>query len=184
MFGFSAAFKKTMADLEKTAPQFMQLSQDLNTLYWQKEDARITLGHQLRDLDKMPPGRDEGEAFFNEFLDEMESKAVERLRDNFAAFARNRDIIAEPGRVRTAGLNALDPRYRLDYGLDAFLIDAMRAAIPDLLKKIDWPINEISNETRLARMEKLRADIETLNAERDAIGEKMAAFGITPKRPD
>jgi hypothetical protein len=176
-------FKTALSEIEKIAPQFTQLSQKLNGLYWQKEEERIALSYELRDLDQLPPGRDEGEAFFNEFLDEMESKAVERLQNNFSAFAQNRGLHTEPGRVRTAAINALDPRYRLDFGLDAFLIPAMRAAVPDLLQFIHWPINPIGNEGRLARMEKLRADIEALNAERDAIGEKLAGFGITPKRP-
>lgn len=184
MSGFSAAFKKTMADLENTGPQFIQISRDLNDLYWQKEAARCTLLHQLRDLDQLPPGRDEGEAFFNEFLDEMEAKATERLRDSFAAFARTRNLIAHQDHLHSVAMNALDPRYRLDLGLDAFLIDAMRAAIPSLLDKIHWPVNAMTDAQRRERMDKLLANAETLSAEREAIGEKMAAFGITPKRPD
>ena len=179
----AAEMKSVISELEKAAPQFMELSQKLNALFWQKEEERIALSHDLRDLNQMPPGADEGELFFNEFLNEMESKAIERLRDNFAAFTRNRELHTEPGRVKTAAINALDPRYRLDYGLDAFLIPAMRQAIPDLLKAIDWPVNPIGNAERLAKMDKLRADIEALNAERDAIGAKLAGFGITPKRP-
>ena len=179
----ASEFKTALSEIEKIAPQFTQLSQKLNGLYWQKEEERIALSYDLRDLDQLPPGQDEGELFFNEFLNEMEAKAVERLRDNFAQFARNRELHTEPGRVRTAAINALDPRYRLDFGLDAFLIPAMRQAIPDLLKAIDWPVNPIGNAERLAKMDKLRADIEALNAERDAIGAKLAGFGITPKRP-
>ena len=179
----ASEFKTALSEIEKIAPQFTQLSQKLNGLYWQKEEERIALSYDLRDLDQLPPGQDEGETFFNDFLNEMEAAAVARLRDNFSAFAANRDIIAEPGRVKTAAINALDPRYRLDFGLDAFLIPAMRAAIPGLLKAVCWPVNPMGNPERLAKMDKLRADIEVLNAERDAIGEKMAGFGITPKRP-
>ena len=179
----TSEFKTALSEIEKIAPQFTQLSQKLNELYWAKEEERLALSFELRDLDQLPPGRDEGELFFSEFLNEMELKAVERLRDNFAQFARNRELHTEPGRVKTAAVNALDPRYRLDFGLDAFLIPAMRQAIPELLNKVDWPINPVGNPERLAKMDKLRADIEALNAERDAIGAKLAGFGITPKRP-
>ena len=179
----TSEFKTALSEIEKIAPQFTHLSQKLNELYWAKEAERLALSFDLRDLDQLPPGQDEGELFFNEFLDEMETKAVERLRDNFSAFTKNRDLHTEPGRVKTAAINALDPRYRLDYGLDAFLIPAMRGAIGDLLKKVDWPVNPIGNAERLAKMDKLRADIEALSAERDAISEKLAGFGITPKRP-
>ena len=180
----ASEFKTALSEIEKIAPQFTQLSQKLNELFWQKEHDRIALTHELNALNQLPPGRDEGLAFLHDFLNEVELKAVERVRDAFASFARNREIIAEPGRTKSMAMVAFDAQNRLALGLDAFLIPVMRAAIPDLLKAIDWPENPIGNEERLAKMDKLRADIEALNAERDAIGAKLAGFGITPKRPD
>ena len=148
--------KSVISELEKAAPQFLKLSQELNALYWGLEERRVQLTHELNALNQLPPWRDEGEAFFNEFLNEVELKAVERLRGAFASFARNREIIAEPGRTKSIAMVAFDAPNRLALGLDALLIPVMRAAIPDLLNKIDWPVNEMPNAARLARMEELQ----------------------------
>ena len=180
----SAEIKSTLSQLEEAAPQFLQLSQRLTDLYWQKEADRVALGHELRELEQMPPGREEGAAFFNEFLSEMEALSVERLRDAIAAFSRNREVIGEQGRIKAVATNALDSSYRRELGIDAFLIGAMRGAIPDLLDKINWPVNTMTDTARIARMEKLRTEMEILSTEKAAIGEKLAVFGIVPKRPD
>jgi hypothetical protein len=173
-----------MRELEKTGPQFLDLAKRMNAAFWEKEAQRMALYYTVRELEELPPSREEGEAFFNKFFDEIEAVATARAMHAFGNFAASRLAINGAGRIRDAALAAIDPDHGHTFGLDLFLIPVMRAGIPDVMDKIGWPKNEISDTQRLAKIAELHSAIEVVSSEKDSIGAKMEAFGITPKRPE
>jgi uncharacterized coiled-coil DUF342 family protein len=166
------------SEIEAATPKIRELSSKINNLLDEKNAEHNALATEWRELNELPPGRDEGATFLNQYLDFIEQTALKKMRENFARYKASRQNLANLESVRGGAMIAFDPQNRLQMGLDAFLTEAMRSSIPHILEKIDWPINSLNNDQRLSRMAELQNQMDKLGLEINEIKERKKEFGV------
>jgi outer membrane murein-binding lipoprotein Lpp len=171
MFDF-LSIKKSVQDL---AQQVSQLKQKIEALKRARED-----------LATAPAARVDIKATVSALLEERAATYAKGFRRQMDAFVRKPDRIGAPGALRQELLMGIPTEagqisnlFTLEMGLSALLKDAIHNGLMAQIDAMEWPEQGLPMAERKLALEKMDADISTLESDLNALNQAARSAGIS-----